>query len=340
MVRLFVGAGRLSLACGIVSALALSCAPDAGSAPGPSSSSSDAGADSGMVAPDAGPVDAIRRIEITTEGFVFDARAAGPDDGEVVFLLHGFPETSYEWRHQLPALARAGFRAIAPDQRGYSPRARPADVAEYGVLKLANDVLAMADAVGATRFHVVGHDWGSAVAWVVAGIAPDRVISATPMSVPHPDAFAAVLADKTSCQYTASSYFDFFTTPGATDFFVQNDSAGLRAAYEGVPAADVDVYVAALDRDAIDSGLNWYRANVANRNLNAPKLGAVKVPTLFIWSDKDTYLCRDGADLTASYVDAPYHLEVIPGVNHWIADNAPDALNTLLLAHLEKYRTK
>ena len=269
---------------------------------------------------------------------MFDARVAGPEDGEVVFLLHGFPETSYEWRHQLPALARAGFRAIAPDQRGYSPRARPPDVSDYAVLKLANDVLAMADAVGAKQFHVVGHDWGSAVAWVVAGIAPDRVLSAMPMSVPHPDAFEVVLNDKSSCQYTASSYFDFFTTPGATDFFVQNGSAGLRSTYDGVPASDVDVYVAALDRAAIDSGLDWYRANVANRNLNAPKLGQIKVPTTFVWSDKDTFLCRDGADLTASYVDGPYELDVIPGVNHWIADNASDQLNTLLLAHLAKYR--
>src|SRR3954470_2514177 len=113
------------------------------------------------------------RIEIPVGDFTFDALAAGPDGGELVLLLHGFPQTSRSWRHQIPALAEAGYRAIAPDQRGYSPRARPAEVEAYRVDHLVADVLAIADWMGGHRFHLVGHDWGAAVAWQVAGRYPD-----------------------------------------------------------------------------------------------------------------------------------------------------------------------
>ena len=106
----------------------------------------------------------IALTQVAVGDFTFDVRMAGPDDGEVVILLHGFPQTSYEWRHQLGALAEAGYRAVAPDQRGYSHGARPPDVEDYTVSLLVGDVLGLADAIGAERFHVVGHDWGAAVA--------------------------------------------------------------------------------------------------------------------------------------------------------------------------------
>ncbi len=297
-----------------------------------------------------GAATAIAKTQITTaNGMVFDARTAGPENGPLVLLLHGFPETSYEWRHELPALAKAGYRAVAPSQRGYSPGARPPNIADYGVVLLAQDVLAMADALGAQKFHVVGHDWGAAVAWVVSVIAKDRVISVEPMSVPHPDAFAKVLAMKgsdagdggdsgASCQYNASSYFDLFTKPSTTDLFLANDFAFLRTLYSSLPQADVDVYLQELgNRETIDAGLNWYRANVANRQLNNPGLGPTTVPTMFLWSDQDSALCRDGADLTAQYVTGPYEFDVLTGINHWIPEMAPDKVNELLLAHLAKY---
>ncbi len=287
---------------------------------------------------EAAPGGEITKIQITVGDFVFDARAAGPETGEVVLLLHGFPQNSYEWRHQLKALGEAGYRAIAPDQRGYSPGARPLDISDYGILALAGDVVGMADALGASRFRVVGHDWGAAVAWVVSVLAKDRVVSVEPMSVPHPDAFSQVLADTTSCQYAASAYFDTFTTAGATDLFVANDFAVLKAAYADVPAEDVDVYVAEIgNRETIDAGLNWYRANVTNRQVTNPGLGPTTVPTQFFWSDGDTFLCRDGAELTAQFVTGPYRFEVIQGVNHWIPDLASDVVNPLLLEHFQAF---
>ena len=166
-------------------------------------------------------------VPMTAGGMTFDVRVAGPADGEVVILLHGFPETSYEWRSQLVALAAAGYRALAPDQRGYSPGARPTAVDQYTVTALAGDVVGIADAAGAKRFHLVGHDWGAGVGWGVAGLRPDRVLSYASLSVPHPDAFKQALADPSSCQHQDSSYFDCFVMPDAVNDFLANGDAQL-----------------------------------------------------------------------------------------------------------------
>lgn len=274
----------------------------------------------------------IRSTTISVGSLNFDAIEAGPDGGVPVILLHGFPETGWEFHHQLAALGEATFHAVAPNQRGYSPGARPADVADYDIALLVQDVLGMADALGFERFHLVGHDWGAAVAWAVAAAAPERLLSVTPISVPHPAAFARVLGDHQSCQYQASSYVDFFVTPGVENVFLANNKALLRAAFEGVATEDVEVHVATLGNSAaFSAALNWYRANFNGRdNLKAP-LGHTKVRTMYVWSDGDTALCRDGAELTGDYVDAPYRFEVIPGVNHWVPENAAARLSELLL---------
>jgi pimeloyl-ACP methyl ester carboxylesterase len=276
--------------------------------------------------------------QVNVGDFTFDVRMAGPDDGEVVILLHGFPQTSYEWRHQIRALAAAGFRAVAPDQRGYSPGARPPAVEGYVLPLLVQDVIGLADAIGAERFHVAGHDWGAVVAWGVAIVARDRVITANPVSVPHPDAFARVLNDPTSCQVEASSYFDVFVQPNSEDAFLANDHALLRAIFAGIDGEAVEEYVRVLgSKAALGAALNWYRANIGDRNLQGPAAGAVEVPTMFTWSDGDTALCIDGALLTGEYVAGPYRFEVLEGVSHWIPDLAPDAMTSLLLDHLTRH---
>ena len=284
------------------------------------------------------PDDGITLTQIDVGEFTFDVRTAGPDDGEVVILLHGFPQTSHEWRHQLRALGEAGFRAVAPDQRGYSPGARPARVEDYALPRLVGDVIGLADALGAERFHVVGHDWGAAVAWGVAIGARDRVITANPVSVPHPDAFARVLSDPDSCQVAASSYFDVFVQPDSEDAFLANDHALLRGVFAGIDAEAVAEYVRVLgSKPALGAALNWYRANIGDRNLQGPPVGPVEVPTMFTWSDGDTALCIDGALLTEEYVEGPYRFEVLEGVSHWIPDLAPEAMSSLLVDHLTRY---
>ena len=280
----------------------------------------------------------IGMTRVAVGDFTFDVRVAGPEDGEVVILLHGFPQTSYEWRHQIRALAAAGFRAVAPDQRGYSPGARPPDVADYALPLLVQDVVGLADAVGAGRFHVAGHDWGAAVAWGVAVAAAERVITVNPVSVPHPDAFARVLNDPTSCQVEASSYFDVFVQPNSEDAFLANDQALLRGIFAGIDGEAVDEYVRVLgSKPALGAALNWYRANIGDRTLRGPALGPVEVPTMFTWSDGDTALCIDGALLTGEYVAGPYRFEVLEGVSHWIPDLAAEAMSSLLVEHVTEH---
>ncbi len=130
------------------------------------------------------------RLELDVGQLVFDARVVGPPDGDVVLLLHGFPQTSWEWRHQLEALGAAGYRAVAADQRGYSPRARPREIAAYHPERLVEDVLGMADALGVDRLHLVGHDFGGLVAWHVAARHPDRLATLTVVTTPHPRVMA------------------------------------------------------------------------------------------------------------------------------------------------------
>ena len=319
---------HLAAVCGIA-VLAMSCAPadDAG-APAAAPATADAGP----------PAGEISMTQIAVGGFTFDARVAGPADGEVALLLHGFPQSSYEWRRQLRALGAAGFRAVAPDQRGYSPGARPPAVEDYVLPLLTQDVISLADALGADRFHVAGHDWGAIVAWAVAVAAPDRVITVNPVSVPHPDAFAAVLSDPTSCQVEASAYFDLFVQPDSENGFLADDHQQLRAIFAELDADAVEEYIAVVgSKAALGAALNWYRANISKRNFQDGPLGAVQVPTMFTWSDGDQALCIDGAVLTEKYVEGPYRFEILEGVSHWIPDLAADSLSALLVDQMTRY---
>ena len=276
------------------------------------------------------------RLRFTIGDFAFDALAAGPEDGEAVILLHGFPESSFEWRHQLVALADAGYRAVAPDQRGYSPGARPSEVGAYRVDHLSSDVLAIADTMNAHRFHVVGHDWGSGPAWYLAGRWPDRLKSVTSISVPHPKAFQAVYKGEIAGdQKEKSAYMDFFRMegtaedamlPGIRDMFV---AAGL-----GEEVADAHASICGT-REGLTGGLNWYRANHME-DLDVPD---IEVPTLYIWSDGDVYLGREAAEATARFVKGPYRFEIIEGVDHWVPEKAPERVNELLLEHFAAHST-
>ena len=168
------------------------------------------------------------RLEIPVGEFVFDALADGPEDGELVLLLHGFPQSSFEWRSQLAALGEAGYRAVAPDQRGYSPRARPEGVEHYEVHHLIADVLAIADWLGGHQFHLVGHDWGAAVAWGLGGTYQERLRTLNIVSVPHPKAFAAALSESKD-QQEKSSYIQLFREEGKAEHVLSdNDFAALR----------------------------------------------------------------------------------------------------------------
>jgi pimeloyl-ACP methyl ester carboxylesterase len=286
---------------------------------------------------DAGPQssDTIVQTQIAANGFVFDARTAGAPGHPPVLLLHGFPESSLEWEAQLGALARAGYFAVAPDLRGYSPGARPDGVASYRMPELVADVLAIADRLGFASFHLVGHDWGAAIAWNVAMAVPERIRSLTAVSVPHPIAFALALANDPD-QQSKSRYITFFQQVGvAEQTLLANDAAVLRSIYgSAVPAAHVDTYVALLSEPgALTDALDYYRA----LGLTDSGGSKVVVPTLYVWSTGDTALGRYGAEHTGDYVTGPYRFAVLDGVSHWVPEEAATELNALLLDHLATY---
>src|SRR4051794_13464468 len=200
--------------------------------------------------------------KISARGMTFRTLEAGPQDGEPVLLLHGFPQRADAWRPVLEALGGAGYRAVAPDQRGYSEGARPSGVRSYRIDELVADVEAMADELDARRFHVVGHDWGGAVAWALAAQRPQRLRTTTIVSTPHPRALAASLSR--SLQALRSSYVGFFSIPAVPEALLGAAHGRLLRRMlrtSGLPGRLADEYVDALtDPGALAAALNWYRA--------------------------------------------------------------------------------
>jgi pimeloyl-ACP methyl ester carboxylesterase len=268
--------------------------------------------------------------QFTSDGLTFDVRDEGPRDGPVVVALHGFPQTSASWARVTPPLVAAGYRVLAPDQRGYSPGARPQDVPSYAMRSLVGDVLALADAAGADRFHLLGHDWGAAVGWALAGRHADRVGTLTAVSVPHP---ASLVHSFVGSQALRSSYMAAFQVPGLAEraFRAGNGAVARRLlAASGMPDPEPSVRLLA-DPATATATLNWYRAIRLPGHLRS---GRTQVPTLYVWSDRDTALGRRAAEGTAAFVDGPYRFVVLPGVSHWVPDEQPDQLAALLLEHL------
>jgi pimeloyl-ACP methyl ester carboxylesterase len=263
---------------------------------------------------------------------VFDVRLAGPEDAEAVVLLHGFPQTSLSWRHQLPALAAAGYRVIAPDQRGYSPGARPEAREAYGMSFLVGDVLALADEFGIGRFHLVGHDWGGAVAWQVAGRHGERLLSLVSLSTPHPAAMAEAYSGEIGGdQLTRSAYVDMFRAEGAENGMLANEMAGLRLVLQasGLTEAESQPYLDAIGNvPTLRAALNWYRAASL---ADVDEMGPITMPTLYIWSTNDPALGREAAEATGKHVDGPYTFVELEGVDHWVAEHAVDETNRALL---------
>lgn len=286
---------------------------------------------------DSGDVPGASTIELSVGQLTFTARATGPEDGELVLLLHGFPQTSYQWRYALEALAGAGYRAVAPDQRGYSPGARPESDDAYAARALVIDVLGMADALGADRFHVVGHDWGALIAWVLAAAVGDRILSVTAVSTAHPDLVAAQRAMPESCQTQATSHFAERKLPDAASMLLADDARMLRALYGDLPETAIAEYLRVLGNEpALDAALAWFRVNIDPRDRPAP-VGPVTVPALYVFSDEDPNNCLITAELNESFATGPYRLAVLEGVDHWVVERAPEAFNALLIEHIRAH---
>ena len=272
----------------------------------------------------------IEQFGVETAEGAFDAIAAGPPDGRPVLFLHGFPEAAVQWEHQVAVLGRAGHRAVAFDQRGYSPGVRPADPRQYAVDALVGDVLAVADALGWARFDLVGHDWGAAVAWWTAHEHPERLRTLTAVSTPHPRALADAMRTDED-QHLRSGYLTEWRSSSTEKRMLADDAAALRRMFEWqVPPSRVDEYVRRLSEPgALTAALNWYRAGRPDG-----RIGQVAVPTMYVWSTEDVAFGSTAAFDTAKWVSGPYRFEMLEDVTHWVPEQAPEALAALLLEHL------
>ncbi|MGY1688638.1 alpha/beta fold hydrolase [Geodermatophilus sp. SYSU D01105] len=270
------------------------------------------------------------------DGMVFDVRDGGPPDGEPVVLLHGFPQDSTAWAAVAAGLHAAGLRTLAPDQRGYSPSARPTGRSAYRLREVTADVLAMLDEAGLGSAHVVGHDWGGIVGWALAAWHPERVRTLTALSVPHPAAMARAMV--TSDQALRSYYMGLFQVPFLPErLLLVGGGEPLRRMFlrSDLPQDVCDHYVARMrEPGALSSALAWYRALPFDAR---DPVGRVRVPTLHVWSTGDAFLGRAAIEATHRFVDAPYRLEVLQGVTHWIPELAPERVAELVTAHVRQH---
>jgi pimeloyl-ACP methyl ester carboxylesterase len=280
----------------------------------------------------------VESLRLQTNGVELRAVAAGPPDGPLVLLLHGFPEFWYGWRRQIAPLAAAGLRVVAPDQRGYNLSAKPEGAAAYDIDTLADDALGLAGALGRPRFAVAGHDWGAVLAWHLAQRNPDRVERAAVLNGPHPATWRDFMRAHPS-QALRSLYAGFFQAPllpewtlGAAGF------AGLRASMTRTARPgtfsedDLGRYQDAWAQPgALTAMLNWYRA--LPRRAAPLRAERIRVPVRVVWGDRDPFLDRGlaGAGLALCDRGEAFHL---PEATHWVQHEEPERVNRLLVEFL------
>lgn len=253
-------------------------------------------------------------------------------DGPPVLLLHGFPDSSYVWRQQVPALTGAGLRVLAPDLRGFGESDRPEQVDDYRMRYLVADVIALLDALGIEKVAVVGHDWGAALGWVFAATAPDRVERLMVMSVGNPNTHPTRSIE----QRQRSWYMLLFQFTGVAEQLIMRDDWKLFREFLG-DAGDLERYLRDLSRPgALTAALNWYRANLAPEIELKPHstLPPVAAPTLGLWSTGDIYLTEDRMLASAEHVSGPWRYVRIEGASHWMQLDAHQQVNALLLEFL------
>ncbi|MFN3980720.1 MAG: alpha/beta fold hydrolase [Caldilinea sp.] len=271
-----------------------------------------------------------------TNGVNLHVVMAGPQDGPLVILLHGFPEFWYGWRRQMPALAAAGYHVWAPDQRGYNRSDKPAGVDAYRIDTLARDIVGLIEASGREQVYLVGHDWGAAVAWWVAGNYPQRIKKLAILNVPHPAVMRRTVLENDE-QRKKSWYIFFFQLPWLPERSLSaDDYTNLVRALKGssrrgtFSAEEIAAYKQAWSQPgAVTSMLNWYRAAVRYQG-KAQELGRIRPPTLMIWGANDIALSRTMAQPSIDLCDNG-RLVFLEEASHWVQHEEPETVNRLLL---------
>jgi pimeloyl-ACP methyl ester carboxylesterase len=283
---------------------------------------------------------------LKANGLRFRAMVDGPADGEMVILLHGFPEGAESWSKQVDALARAGILAVAPDLRGYGLSDAPQGVESYSIDHLAEDVRFMIAAFGKDAAHVAGHDWGAMVAWYFAGKYPEMTKTLTALSVPHPAALAAASRGDED-QQARSRYVGLFLIEGkAEEVLAGDDYRRLKSMFalgpnpDAVPRAIVDHFTRSVSRPGrLTAALNYYRANLSAGGgawETTIRVGPITMPTTLLWGDQDPALGRNAAEATAKHVEGEYSLEVLQGAGHWLQFERPAEVSLALTTAASK----
>lgn len=276
----------------------------------------------------------IRARKINTRGFTFDVLETNPV-GEPVLLLHGFPDTSREWVNLMPALSANGYHCLAPDQRGYSPGARPTEVDAYRYEELVADAFAIASELG-ERFHLIGHDWGTNVGWLMLQKDPSRIASFTAISIPHYQVWARSVYDDTAMAGYLSMLNTWMTEGKGEAYWT---AAQMRNMWAAKPADQREATIAHMvEPGAMTAALNWYRASRGHKRvIEEFDVWKVNVPTLLIHGSKDVGE-RSLTD-TAPLMTGPYRV-VRPTGGHFIVDEQPKAVADETLTHLRAYPIK
>jgi pimeloyl-ACP methyl ester carboxylesterase len=273
---------------------------------------------------------------IPTNGIHLHTALAGPENGPPVITLHGFPEAWFGWENQIQALAKAGFRVIAPDQRGYNLSDKPQGINNYRIEQLVNDILGLADTLNLDQFHLAGHDWGAIVAWSLALSKPERVKHLIIANVPHPAVFKDYLRTHPA-QMFRSWYAGFFQLPFLPEILCR--TGNWRFLIQAMPISwreeTRERYREAWSHPgAITAMINWYRAAARNSSQrNLPSI--VEPPTLIIWGKQDPHLSFQMAPLSLEYCRAG-ELVMIEDATHWVQHDQPDTVSRLMIEHLTR----
>tara|TARA_B100000780_G_scaffold276645_1_gene245633 strand:- start:3338 stop:4216 length:879 start_codon:yes stop_codon:yes gene_type:complete len=268
-----------------------------------------------------------------TRNLIFTCRVGGmKNTGETVILLHGFPETSRMWYDLIKVLSSSNYRVVAPDQRGYSQGARPLKVSDYKVNKLTQDVVNLADAFKANRFHLIGHDWGAAVGWALSSMCKDRIITYSALSVPHLDAFSDAISND-EIQKKKSYYIKLFRIRFLPELYFKTlNYYNLKTVWRSSNKKEIKIYLSVFSqKNALKAALHWYRAT----NLKSTrKIGNIFVPVLMIYGKRDIAIGEKAVNETINYIKAPYTVKKINS-SHWLVQDSFDLVSSNILNHLE-----
>nr|WP_199832612.1 alpha/beta hydrolase [Gordonia iterans] len=270
-------------------------------------------------------------LKIDHDGLTFDVHRSGPSRGPWVVLLHGFPVNSMCWDKVLPRVHDAGLRTLTVDQRGYSPGARPPEVDDYRLDRLTDDVLGVLGHLNIAYSMLVGHDWGGVVAWQLAAKHPERFTGLVAVSTGHPSAMAAALASGGD-QRERSAYIKSFVADDAEEKLTGRNGILLRRA--GVSAEELKPI---LEPGAMTGPLNWYRANFTGKVAETLACPPVELPTTMLWSDGDAALGREQAEGSGRFVYGDYRFSELHGVDHWVPENAPEAVASEIALRSAQY---